>query len=425
MVLHPAFPYIRSMKYRLSFRKHTKLFKILVLCSLPLLGGCLSTPVLDSKPTAYEPELYSDSDQITDASDTPKPTELPTIEKVVEPVGSIWDRMRPKMQLADIQHPRIDKYRRYFQKKPHAFTALIKRSGPYLHYILEEIEKRNMPMEYALIPAVESAFKPYVSSSLGASGLWQIMPSTGRYLGLESSRWHDERRDIRLATATALDYLQSHAKRYDGNWLYALAAYNAGAGRVNKAIRRAKKNNSEIDYWMLELPGETDAYIPKLLAFSQIIKYPEQLGFVLPEIPDQAYFDVVELPGQTDLRVAAKAADLEVDKVLQLNTGFKRWATHPEGPHELLLPIESIDTFHLNIQSASLLTAHSDKLLVLPGKKRAVAHERLRYKVRRGDSLYKIARRFKVKVADLKRWNQVGKYIKPGQRLTVYLNRSS
>lgn len=464
------------MILKTSLSASSKALRITLLGLLPLLGGCISLPLFDNDPAPVETQVNKNSsaasaqnryiDGAANGFNADSTSNNPAL------VDSLWNRVRNNMQLSHIEHPRIAKYRKQFQKRPHSFTALISRAEPYLFYILNEIENRGMPAEFALLPAVESAFQPYAASSTGAAGLWQIMPTTGRYLGLKNDRYCDQRRDVRLATATALDYLQSRAKRFNGDWLHAMAAYNAGAGRVNRAIRKAKRKQSATDYWSLDLPAETDAYIPKLLAFSQIVMNPEKYGFSLPDFPDQPYFGVAPIPGQIDLRIAAEAAELSLESLLELNPGFNRWATNPQGPHELLVPLAVKDKFVAAVAAlpepkrlrwhqhtvkhgdvlgkiarqydvpASLikqnnqLKSHrihvgqvltipaSDALVSLPGKKIAATRPKVRYEVRRGDSLYKIARKFQVKITDLKRWNRVGKYLQPGQRLTVYLDPS-
>ena len=382
----------------------------------------------------------------------------------------IWDRLRSGFALSAIEHPRIDQEIKRLQRFPNAFSALMARSEPYLNYILNEIQLAGLPTELALLPAVESGFRPYAYSPDGAVGLWQFMPATGRTVGLDQDWWFDERRTVRAATHAAIGFLQQLHTRFNGDWLHALAAYNAGTAKVGRALRKARRRGEPTDFWSLDLPGETDRYVPRLLALARIVADPEHYGLDLPDVPDTPYFSVADTRGAIDLNVAAEAAGIPVEQLLGLNAGHRRWATNPDGSHELLLPKDSIAAFddalqqlpdekrlrwqrhqvkpgeslnkiarhygvnsdairRLNGMSGSQIRAGGDLLiplsdLVSPAVAQAgqMSRQRLRYRVRKGDSLYKIARRFQVSIKDLKRWNQVGRYLQPGDRLTVYVD---
>lgn len=396
--------------------------------------------------------------------------DLGNADDVVIPPEPIWTRLRSGFSLDVVEHPRVAQEIRRLQRYPNAYRAMMARSEPYLYHILNEIEAAGLPTELALLPAVESGFRPEIYSTSGAAGLWQFMPATGKMLGLKQDWWSDRRRTVRASTGAAIKYLKQLNERFDGDWALTLAAYNAGAGTVSRAIRRAERKGGKTDFWSLDLPGETDQYVPRLLALCAVVSNPDRYALDLPEILDQPYFVVADTEGQIDLNVAAELAGMSVEELLALNAGHRRWASSPEGPHELLMPAENAERF-----ATALLELPEDKRLrwqlhaikggdtlsqiarrygvtvdvirqanhlkgssIRAGRRLKIplsdganfttaasngnAKQRLKYRVRKGDSLYKIARRFQVSIADLKRWNQVGRYIRPGERITVFID---
>ena len=388
----------------------------------------------------------------------------------VQPTPLIWERLRAGYRLDAIQHKRINAEVRRLQRSPPAFFGLMARGQPYLHHILNEIDQAGLPTELALLPAIESGFRPHAYSPDGAAGLWQFMPATGRMMGLKQDWWFDKRRALRASTRAAIAYMNQLNARFDGDWLHTLAAYNAGSAKVGRAIRRAAKRGERTGFWSLDLPGETDRYVPRLLALARVVADPQAYGLELPDIPDEPYFTIANTAGQIDLNVAANIAGMPVEELLGLNAGHRRWATRPEGPHELLLPSAKAEAFEVTVSAMDadqrlrwqrhrirpgdslnriarkygvtvdairranglqdsriragqdLLIPLSDLLTLASGKSNQQARQRLRYRVRKGDSLYTIARRFQVSVKDLRRWNRVGRYIHPGERLTVFVD---
>ncbi len=261
-----------------------------------------------------------------------------------------------------------------------------------------------MPAELALLPAVESAFRPFAYSSGRAAGIWQFIPSTGRGFGLKQNWWYDGRRDVVASTRAALDYLKQLNRQFDGDWQLALAAYNSGAGTVRSAIRKNKRQGKPSDFWSLKLPKETKKYVPRLLAISEIFGHPEKYNISLLTIPDEPYFATVDIQSQLDLALAAQMAELSIQEIYQLNSGYNRWATDPEGPHQLHLPIEKADTF---------LT----RLSQLPDEKRVSWK---RYKIRRGDSLSVIAKKHGTTAKLLKQVNKLSdSKIRAGKHLLI------
>lgn len=283
----------------------------------------------------------------------------------------LMDRLRAGFSLEIPDHPRIDSQIRWFAANGDYLDRVQKRAAPYLYFILEEAEQRGIPNELALLPIVESGFRPFAYSPGRAAGLWQFIPSTGKHFGLEQNWWYDGRRDVVAATRAAFDYLSKLATRFDGDWQLALASYNAGAGTVQRAIKRNQRQGKPTDFWSLELPKETMRYVPKLLAVAKVIAHPQQYGITLAAIPNQPYFDSIDIGSQLDLALAADMAGISIEEIYRLNPGFNRWATSPAGPHRLSIPVERAERF-------------SEALAALDPQKRLSWN---RYKIRPGDNL--------------------------------------
>jgi membrane-bound lytic murein transglycosylase D len=317
----------------------------------------------------------------------------------------LWTLTRQHMQLPlDLEHPRIQTQLNWYERHPNDLKRVTERARPYYHFILNEVLKRDMPAEIALLPVVESAYNPFAYSHSRAAGPWQFIPGTARHFGLKSSWWYDGRRDILASTDAALTYLQQLNERFDGDWLLALAAYNAGGGTVSRAMRRNREQGKPTDFWSLDLPRETQAYVPKLLAVSRLVRDADELGLALTPIDNKPHFEIVETGGQIDFAQVAQMAELELKALYQLNPGFNRWATDPEGPHQLLVPVEK----------AALLR---DQLADLPPEERVSWHH---YQVKSGDTLSTIARRFKSSVDVIRQGNRLtNNTIRIGQSLVV------
>ena len=319
--------------------------------------------------------------------------------------ANLLDRVRSNFKLdLKLENRRITNQLNWYIKNPNYLDRTFKRSARYMHYIVEEILKRDLPMELALLPFVESAYDPFAYSHGRASGLWQFIPGTGKIYGLYQSWWYDGRRDVPASTKAALDYLSYLNKRFDGDWLHALAAYNSGSGRVGKAIKRNKKLGKKTDFWSLKLPRETKAYVPKLLALSKLVLDPAHYKSSLPPIPDRPYFKIVDTGAQIDLAQAASLAEIDINEIYKLNPGFNQWASSPLGPHRLLIPVENADLF-------------ARKLKTLPPKKRLNWN---RYSVRNGDSLSVIARKFNTTPKLIKQVNHLNSnMIRVKQKLLI------
>ena len=317
----------------------------------------------------------------------------------------LWVRMRNGFALdLDLNNPRFNAQLNWYKKHQRYIDRTTARSSRYLYHIVQETEKRGMPLELALLPIVESAFDPFAYSHGRASGIWQFIPGTGKAFGLKQDWWYDGRRDIVASTDAALRYLQALANRFDGDWLLALAAYNSGGGTVSKAIRYNKKRGLKTDFWSLKLPKETRAYVPKLLAISKLIKEPDSYGITLQPLPNEPYFDIVKVGSQIDLAQAANMANITVEELYLLNPGFNRWATSPLGPHRLLIPTTNTEQFKTALAS-------------IPSSQRLSWQ---RYTVKSGDSLIRIAKKYNTTPSVIKQTNNLrSNMIRQGQKLLI------
>lgn len=314
------------------------------------------------------------------------------------------ERMRDNFKLPETSHARLDSQIVWFQSNASSLRIAFNRADPYMGWILDQLEAQNMPAELALLPVIESGYQPFAQSPSQAAGLWQFMPATGDRFGLKQNWWYDGRRDVVASTEAALEYLSYLHDRFDGDWLLALAAYNAGEGRVDQAIRKNRDRNKPTDFWSLELPSETMAYVPKLLALRDIVATPGHYSIKLPDVSAEAQIALVETPGQIDLGLAAKLAGIPVEDVYRLNPGFNRWATDPAGPHRLVIPAEIADSF-------------ADDIANLPADQHVTWE---RHKVARGETLTQIAERYDTSVALLRKTNKLpGNSVKAGNNLLI------
>ncbi len=341
--------------------------------------------------------------------DTPIATEKLTTHDLNQQLAAhrpddLWQRIRDGFSLPHSEHARTVSARRWYARHQEYIDRTSARAQPYLHFIVEEAAQRNIPMELALLPIVESAFQPFAYSHGRASGIWQFIPSTGRMYGLKQNWWYDGRRDITASTLAAFDYLESLNKRFKDDWLLALAAYNSGGGTVSKAIRKNKRLGKPTDFWSLKLPRETRAYVPKLLAIRDIVANPEKHNIIMTSLVDEPYFEKVATGSQIDLAKAAELAEMPLKQLYQLNPAFNRWATDPDGPHHLLIPLDKSSQFKQN-------------LAALPKENRV---KWTRHRIRNGETLGHIAKRYKTTVAVIQDVNKVkGHMIRAGKNLII------
>ena len=395
----------------------------------------------------------------------------------------IWERIRAGYAIAQVDNDRIQRKVNWYTSHPRHLQRVTERAQRYIYHVVEAIEQAGLPLELALLPIVESAYDPFAYSHGRASGIWQFIASTGRHFGLHKNWWYDGRRDISASTQAALSYLHHLYEEFDQDWLLALAAYNTGEGNVKRAIERNRKAGKPTDFWNLRLPRETRAYVPKLLAVAKLIKQPATYNVTLTDVPNAPYFQAVDVGAQIDLAQAAELAGIEDDELYLLNPGFNRWATAPDGPHQLLIPVAHTEQFRNALAqldpnerlpwqrytvrrgdslgriaarhgtSIRLLRGANNlrndviridsTLLVPAGRHQAgyTAHpidleaafkssrdsSRVNYEVKAGDTLWKIARQFRVSIRDLASWNSMttSDPLHAGRQITIWTKKST
>ncbi len=399
----------------------------------------------------------------------------------------LWARIRQGFRLDHhTDRRRVQREIEWYQRHPDYIDRVVKRATPYLFYISGELEKHGLPLEFALLPVVESAYDPFAYSHGRASGLWQFIPSTARLYGLKIDWWYDGRRDIVDSTGAAIRYLEELHRIMDQDWLLALAAYNSGQGNLGIAIRRNRAAGKPTDFFSLKVLRETHSYVPRLLAISEIVANPAAYGIELPGVPNTARWAMVDIGSQLDLNKASELAGISPEQLYGLNPGYNQWSTHPEGPHRLLLPLDSVDRFRENLRNLpaeqrlawkrhriregenlgiiasrygttveAIRTANhlrgtlirTGRYLTIPvasgetsytqtaGARLRNRQDRLRqklgephqYRVRSGDSFWKISRQYGVNMRDLARWNGMGTTdtLRPGTELLVFTSSVS
>ena len=313
-------------------------------------------------------------------------------------------RLRRGFTLTYEDNHRTTAERKWFIKHQAYLTRVFTRAQRYLPYIVAELERRDLPLELALLPIVESAYDPFAYSHGRAAGLWQMIPGTATRFGIKQNWWYDGRRDILDSTRAALDYLEYLEGLNDGNWLNAIASYNSGEGNVLRAARKNRKAGKPIDFWYLKLPKETSMYVPKLLALVEIVANPDKYGVTLPEVADEPQFVVTDIGTQLDLALAAELAGVDVDTIYQYNPGYNRWSTDPAGPHRLVMPVDVADGF-------------TAALAAVPERERV---RWLRHKVRNGEAISQIADKYNTTVSALRAANNLrGNTIRAGHHLLI------
>jgi membrane-bound lytic murein transglycosylase D len=448
-----------------------------------MLGGC-ATLGTDTATLGPEPITAAAADGAADTP-TPEATKASAKSTIEAPASvaphehaDLWERIRDGLHLAPFDSHLIERHEQWFARNPEYMAKMVDRAQLYLYYIVEEVEKRGMPMEIALLPAIESAYQPHAYSRARAVGLWQFIPSTGRLYGLKANWWYDGRRDVMASTQAALDYLEKLNKDFGGDWHLALAAYNCGEGKVARLRAQNARHGKPTDYEHLPLPRETRNYVPKLIAMVNIVSDPEKYNLTLASIPNEPYFASVDAGSQIDLGVIARLADMPVDELYRINPAYRQWITDPNGPHHLLVPADKKDAliaglsalpetervkwghhavhrgdtlseisrrYRVSIDAiktannlrGSFLRVGQDLLIPVSASRTAATRPRAQHvaantsgkvkvvhKVRAGDTLWGIARRYNVYVHQLRQWNlmEAGDILRRGQRLHIWTN---
>jgi membrane-bound lytic murein transglycosylase D len=380
------------------------------LCASAIVAACAHQPAVEApqptviKPPETPPPAATDPDSPTNArmpsADMPK--EWQNLGD--DGYDDLFDRMRSGFTLDEVQENAVDQQLAFYVNNPDYLNRVFARSQRYLYHIVSEVEARGMPLEFALLPVVESAYEPFAYSPSRAAGLWQFIPETGRRFGLKQDWWYDGRRDVVESTRAALDYLEIIHDQLNGDWLLAIAAYNSGEFGVMRAVDRNKRLGLPTDFWHLKLPAETRAYVPKLLAMKRIMADPEKYGLHFEPIPNEPYFAVIDTGSQIDLKVAANLAGITFEELANLNPGYNRWATDPDGPHRLLVPLDNADALEAAMKQ-------------LPDEKRVRFVNR---DVRKREKLIAIAAEFGTSVAVIAKLNNLkGNRVTPGQTLRI------
>ena len=284
---------------------------------------------------------------------TTLPPAFEDIDDVPMPDPDLWQRIRKGFVMEALDSPLVAEHEAWYTSRPEYIKRFVDRGSLYLHYIVEQVEKRGMPMEVALLPVIESAFNPRAYSHAKASGIWQFIPSTGKNYGLAQDWWKDNRRDIVAATDAALNYLERLHKMF-GNWELALAAYNAGEGTVSRAIAYNQKKGLATDFLGISarLKPETRNYVPKLIAVKNIVLSPAAYGIDLESVPDEPYFTEVQAPKKIDVKVAAKLAGMSEDEFVALNPSHNKAVA--SGTGVLIVPVDKADDFKANLEKYDL-----------------------------------------------------------------------
>ena len=387
-----------------------KTITYLSLLILFILNGCSNidkkttiVPETANQPNSIEARNITESEQLNQIQESEKPiaNEIPS-QKTYD---NLWMLIRDHLVFENnINRKKVKNKVAWFSRNQQYIDRVVGRAEPYLYHIITRLKEREMPLDLALLPIVESAYQPFALSPSRASGIWQFIPSTGKRYGLKQNWWYDGRRDIVASTDAALDYLESLHKRFNGNWFHALAAYNSGEGNVERAIRKNKKLGKKTDFWALKLPHETRSYVPSLLAIAEVLKNSDKYKINFGEIKNIPYFEVIDVKTQIDLATVSNLSGLTIDEVYLLNPGFNRWATDPSGPHRILIPVGKAQKF-------------KEKLAALPKSERIAWKQHI---IQKGESLGLIAERYKTSVSAIKQTNRLkGNMIREGKSLLI------
>lgn len=445
---------------------------------MPIIRLFLLLTVLVSSATHAEIKLALSTDHDTVAPltlTTASDIELELVQSINQnndqPMVNVWDRIRNGFAMRELDNPLIAKHEQWYASRPDYMARMTDRARRYLHYITVEVERRGMPSEIALLPMIESAFNPGAYSTGHASGIWQFIPSTGKNFGMQQNWWYDGRRDVISATNGALDYLQKLHGMF-GDWELALAAYNWGEGAVQRAQERNRRHGLPTDYASLKMPPETRNYVPKLLAVKNIIANPAKFGLTLEEIPNEPYFAPVSTARHIDVKLAAQLANISIEEFIALNPAHNRPVILQGNSDLILLPVSAAETFRVNLdmydkplvswqayqpkkgerldrlaprfglsvedlKSVNGLSVRSStstgQTLLVPASGNEADSEftafnmnispmlvkTIKYVVRKGDTLVRLARRYHVSIASIKQSNGSLKAIKVGQTINI------
>lgn len=367
---------------------------LVVISALLILQACSNTPPaqtpeIDAEETTASWRVLEDKMRCFPVNDDAFDHPIDQMPMPVAPDDSIWPRIQAGLTLEYVDNKAVNQQLAWYRRHPDYFNRVQKRASRYLYYIVQRLHEENVPFDIALLPIVESAFEPFSYSHGQASGLWQFIPMTGDRFRLDQNWWQDERRDPMQSTDAAIKYLKYLHRFFDDDWLLAVAAYNAGEGTVRNAVRKNRRKGLPIDFWSLDLPRETSAYVPKLIALSTMFQAPEENGITLLKIANKPYFSYVDLDSQLDLAQAASLADITIEELYYLNAELNRWATPPIKRYALKLPTHSIESFKENLAK-------------LPPEQRVTWH---RHTIKSGENLAVIAQKYNTQTSVIKEAN--------------------
>jgi membrane-bound lytic murein transglycosylase D len=346
----------------------------------PPVAAALAKPLEAAKLPPFQGEKHEVKDPLRG---------IKKVDRAATP-DDVWQRIRQGFGMRNLDNALVRSKTKEYAVNRASLQRMLDRSRPYLFHIVEEIEKRGLPTELALLPMVESAFNPMAYSRARASGLWQFIPGTGRRYELTQSWWYDGRRDVIDSTGAALDYLTALHKMYR-DWHLALASYNWGEGAVKRAIAKNRAAGKKTDYSSLKMPRETRVYVPKLQALKNIIADPKRYGISLDPIPNEPHFTVVMETPDIDVQLAAQLAEMPLEEFVALNPGFSRPLIRSQEASRIVLPWDKVVPFHNNLAKKGDASLVSWRV----------------YRPQRGDTLGKIAQRFGLSIAELKRVNGI------------------
>jgi membrane-bound lytic murein transglycosylase D len=319
----------------------------------------------------------------------------------------IWERIRSGFAIVELDSEEVPHNEEFYVSRPYYMKRVIERSKRYLFHIMEEVERRGLPTEIALLPIIESAFNPKAHSHSDAAGIWQLIPSTGKNYGLKQNWWYDERRDIVAATAAALDYLEKLHDMF-GDWKLVLASYNWGEGAVGRALARNRSSGLPTDFRSITLPPETQNFVQRLATVKNIISNPAAFGIELASIPNQPYFEKVTAARHIDIKLAAKLANIPLNEFKALNPAHNRPVINVDSSRTLLLPADKVEVFAENLKN------HGKPLVSWQA-----------YRPKKGETVEKIAAQYGISAQRLKDVNDIDigeSGITPGQILLVPIN---
>lgn len=396
--------------------KRTTLIIISIFFALPCLTSHAVAPVYDVHHLSQTNNTSNQSAKLT--TSRPKKSSL-SLEQHKEKIAAditryhnadnLWDALREEFTLPHYEEvPAVQEKIEWFMNNQDFLLRSATRAAPYLYYILQQVKKRHLPAELVLLPIVESGYNPRSLSSVGAAGIWQLMPNTATGLGVKQDWWYDGRRDVIASTRAALNYLAYLQSFFDGNWLLAIAAYNTGEGNIMAAIKRNIRNGMGTDFWSLPVAQETKDYVPSLLALAVIISNPARYPVYFPPVRNAPYLAEVKLDATVSLKDAARYAGISYQKLLQLNPGFKQPDTSLQRAYKIVLPIENVVDFTENLASAK--QAHST----------TQPPRWLHYKVKSGDTLASIANKFQTTPKAIRQLNRLTKNaVRHGNHLLI------